>query len=155
VAVLPSRDQNRNFRSATVAEFVANIQAGKFGEVVPEELARALWARRNGDVVAGIASRASTRCVAGPGARGVALRGKVGGALAATVFRDPILQKKYASRSREPATTPATMHGRPSKELPADLALPKNWGFYKVEPQYRLKLRPVGPLYIDETRLRL
>jgi ATP-dependent Lhr-like helicase len=43
---------------ATVAEFVANIQAGKFREVVPEDLARALWARRNGDVVGGISSMA-------------------------------------------------------------------------------------------------
>lgn len=43
---------------ATVAEFVANIQAGKFREVVPEGLARALWARRNGAVVGGIASMA-------------------------------------------------------------------------------------------------
>ena len=42
----------------TVAEFVANIQAGKFREVVPEDLARALWARRNGDVVGGISSMA-------------------------------------------------------------------------------------------------
>jgi ATP-dependent Lhr-like helicase len=43
---------------ATVAEFVANIQAGKFREVVPDDLARALWARRNGDVLGGIASMA-------------------------------------------------------------------------------------------------
>ena len=43
---------------ATVAEFVANIQAGKFREVVPEGLARALWARRNAAVVGGIASMA-------------------------------------------------------------------------------------------------
>jgi ATP-dependent Lhr-like helicase len=43
---------------ATVAEFVANIQAGKFREVVPEDLARALWARQNGDVVGGMASMA-------------------------------------------------------------------------------------------------
>jgi ATP-dependent Lhr-like helicase len=45
---------------ATVAEFVANIQAGKFREVVPEDLARTLWARRNGGVVGGIASMAGT-----------------------------------------------------------------------------------------------
>jgi ATP-dependent helicase Lhr and Lhr-like helicase len=43
---------------ANVAEFVVNIQAGKFREVVPEDLARALWARRNGGVVGGIASMA-------------------------------------------------------------------------------------------------
>jgi hypothetical protein len=29
-------------------------------------------------------------------------------------------------------------HAVPSKELPADLKLPENWGFDKVEPQYRL-----------------
>jgi ATP-dependent Lhr-like helicase len=32
---------------ATVAEFVANIQAGKFREQVPEYLARSLWAGQN------------------------------------------------------------------------------------------------------------
>jgi ATP-dependent helicase Lhr and Lhr-like helicase len=32
---------------ATVAEFVANIQAGKFREQVPEYLARSLWAVQN------------------------------------------------------------------------------------------------------------
>lgn len=44
---------------ASVAEFVANIKAGKFSEVVPEDLARALWARRNGDVVGAVASMAA------------------------------------------------------------------------------------------------
>jgi ATP-dependent Lhr-like helicase len=43
---------------AIVAEFVANIQAGKFREVVPEDLARAMWAKRNSDVVDGINSMA-------------------------------------------------------------------------------------------------
>lgn len=44
----------RNIDPHDVSEFVANIKVGKFREQVPENLARSLWARQNGDNVTGI-----------------------------------------------------------------------------------------------------
>jgi ATP-dependent Lhr-like helicase len=45
---------------ADVAEFVSNVKFGKFREQVPDELARALWARENKATVASIAGVAKS-----------------------------------------------------------------------------------------------
>jgi ATP-dependent Lhr-like helicase len=41
-----------------VAEFVANIKAGKFRKQVPESLARSLWAKQNFTKIGGISTMA-------------------------------------------------------------------------------------------------
>ncbi|MEY9142336.1 DEAD/DEAH box helicase [Bradyrhizobium elkanii] len=52
--ILSKLAEMRNIDPHDVSEFVANIKVGKFREQVPENLARSLWARQNGDKVTGI-----------------------------------------------------------------------------------------------------
>ncbi|TAI62020.1 DEAD/DEAH box helicase [Bradyrhizobium sp. Leo170] len=49
--ILSKLAETRNIGPHDVSEFVANIKVGKFREQVPENLARSLWARQNGDKV--------------------------------------------------------------------------------------------------------
>lgn len=56
--ILHSMSQMLAMDPADVADFVSNVKVGKFREQVPDQLARALWARRNASSVATVAEAA-------------------------------------------------------------------------------------------------
>ncbi|MGT2504757.1 hypothetical protein ACVOMS_35815 (plasmid) [Bradyrhizobium guangxiense] len=57
--ILSKLTETRNIDAHDVSDFVANIKVGKFREQVPENLARSLWARQNGDKVTEIPAMAA------------------------------------------------------------------------------------------------
>lgn len=56
--ILRTISQMQAMNPADVADFVSNVKVGKFREQVPDDLARALWARRNQSALATVAEAA-------------------------------------------------------------------------------------------------